>query len=266
VRAKRRRNLFAPIALAAIAGLLLADPAAARSALVLPYPPSIGSIPAATYDDNGNRLGDAELTYRRKENGNLLLRAVTSVRAGARNMIEAEFAEIGDGSGLRVLWERSQSHDELGNPMTVVHVDHERGRASCTPPNEEGATEVVELPKDDRVANTVMSLLFLPIVRGEKSDLHYQSFLCRGGARFMDFVAKRDDDASGNVIEVSFGPDLGFVFSAFAKLVVPKLRFWFDADKQGDYLAHRMPLYGGGPEVVIMREGVSASGLQPLSQ
>jgi hypothetical protein len=58
-------------------------------------------------------------------------------------------------------------------------------------------------------------------------------------------------------------PDLGWMISRFGSLVVPKLRFWFDAANHGDYLAHCMPLYSGGPEVVVMREGVSARGLQP---
>jgi hypothetical protein len=112
-----------------------------------------------------------------------------------------------------------------------------------------------------------MSLLFLPIVRGQATDITYQSFLCRGGARLMDFVAKKGEnlEAQGKrqIVEISFGPDLGWMISRFASLVVPKLRFWFDAANHGDYLAHRMPLYGGGPEVVVMRDGVSASGLRP---
>lgn len=249
--------------------LLFAESAAARSALVLPFPPSLGSIPAATYDDAGNRLGDAELTYEMREGGNIYLRAVTSVTAGARNLVEAEFAQLADGSGLRVLWERSLSHDESGQPLVVVEVDHERGEARCRPPKgSEESAETLKLPKNDRVANTVMSLLFLPMVRGETTDVHYQSFLCRGGARFMDFIAKRGEeigaakDGSRPVIEISFGPDLGWMISRLASSLVPKLRFWFDPAAQGDYLAHRMPLYGGGPEVVVMRDGVSAHGLQ----
>jgi len=251
---------FPGIILACACALLVAGPAAARSALVLPYPPSIGSIPAATYDDYGNRIGDAELTYEKKPDGNIYLRAVASMQDGARNLIEAEFAEIGKGEGLRVLWERSLSHDEGGKPLVLVEVDHERGEARCNPPEGSGEdVEVLKLPKNDRVANTVMSLLFLPLVRGEEKNLKYQSFLCRGGARFMDFVAKRGDEgATGELIEISFGPDLGWVISRVAASLVPKLRFWFDPALEGDYIAHRMPLYGGGPEVVVTRDGVSA--------
>ena len=59
------------------------------------------------------------------------------------------------------------------------------------------------------------------------------------------------------MVEIRFGPNLGRVASWLASVVVPKLRFWFEAE-DGQYLAHRMPLYGGGPEVVVSREGVSA--------
>ena len=83
----------------------------------------------------------------------------------------------------------------------------------------------------------------------------------------MDFVAlpgpKLAKQESHEVVEVRFGPDLGRVASWFASIIVPKLRFWFDRAHGGDYLAHRMPLYGGGPEVVVVRDGISPRGLEP---
>jgi hypothetical protein len=252
----------------ALTTLVFAAPAAARSGLVLPYPPSIGAVPAATYDDDGNRIGDAALRYERKPDGHLHLRAESSMTDGPRTVMQAEFAEIGEREGLRVLWQSSLSHDGEGQPMVHVEIDHEKREARCTPPGgkPEEAT-VLELPAEDRVANTIMSLFFLPIVRGETEELKFQAFLCRGGgARFMNFVARRaprheQQDARG-VVEIRFGPDLGKVASWLASVVVPKLRFWFDSTNGGGYLAHRVPLYSGGPEVVVMRDGVAASRLR----
>ena len=247
---------------------VFATPAAARSGLVLPYPPSIGPIPAGTYDDDGNRIGDAALRYQRKPDGHLYLRAESSMTDGPRNVIQAEFAEIGEREGLRVLWQSSLSHDAEGQPMIHVEIDHEKKEARCTPPGgKPEEAKVIELPAEDHVANTIMSLFFLPIVRGEIDQLKFQAFLCRGGGpRFMDFVAlrapKRGQQDSSGVVEIRFGPDLGRVASWLASVVVPKLRFWFDGANGGDYLAHRMPLYGGGPEVVVMRDGLSASRLR----
>jgi hypothetical protein len=251
------------------AALACAGPAAAGSGLVLPYPPSLDPISAGTYDDDGNRIGDAALSYRRDAEGRIRLRAESSMENGPRTVIEAEFVELDDGEGLRVLWQSSLSHDAQGQPLVHVEIDHQNQEARCTPP---GGTredaQILKLPSEDRVANAIMSLLLLPIARGQVDRLRFQTFLCRGGgARFMDFVALPGPELakhpSREIVEVRFGPDLGRVASWFASVIVPKLRFWFDRARDGDYVAHRMPLYSGGPEVVVMRDGISASALRP---
>lgn len=245
--------------------LAFATPVQARSALVLPPPHSLGPIPAGTYDDDGNRLGEATLYYERRPDGRIHMRAVTAVAGGPRNMINAVFEEIDEGRALRVLREDSLSHDADGNPMVLVEIDHEKGVARCTPPGgDEDDVETIQLPEEDRVANTTLGLLFQPLVRGEVKRIEFQAFLCRGGARLVDFVAlpaaRSSRGPSDRVVEIRFGPNLGPMMSWIASVVVPKLRFWFDAT-EGQYLAHRMPLYGGGPEVVVAREGVSARAL-----
>ena len=50
------------------------------------------------------------------------------------------------------------------------------------------------------------------------------------------------------------GPILSFI----ARAVTPQLSFWFDPAAPSRWLAHRMPLYSDGPEVVVVRQGVSA--------
>ena len=230
----------------------------ARSAFVLPPPHALESIPAGTYDDRGRRLGDAALFWERLPDGRIHMRAVARVEGGARNVVDAYFEEIDEGRALRVLREQSLSYDARGERMVFVEVDHESRKASCRPPpGSQKPYESLELPENDRVANTTMSLLFQPLIAGDAKRIEFQAFLCRGGARLMNFVALPAPNAGDGVVEIRFGPNLGRVASWFASLVVPKLRFWFEA-KEGRYLAHRMPLYGGGPEVVVSREGVSA--------
>ena len=254
-----------PIVIGALCLCLVAASVNARSALVLPPPHALGPIPAGTYDDDGNRVGEATLSYERMPDGRIHMRAVTSMQDGPRNMINAFFEEIDEGHALRVLREDSLSHDADGNPMVLVEVDHEKGVGRCTPPGaRDEDIETIQLPEEDRVANTTLGLLFQPLVRGDVERIEFQAFLCRGGARLIDFVAlpaaRSFREPIDHVVEIRFGPNLGPVLSWLASIVVPELRFWFDA-AEGRYLAHRMPLYRGGPEVVVAREGVSARGL-----
>ena len=251
-----------PIVTGVLCLCLVASSVHAGSALVLPPPHALGPIPAGTYDDDGNRLGEATLYYERMPDGKIHMRAVTSVQDGPRNMINAMFEEVDEGRALRVLHEDSLSHDAEGNPMVLVEVDHEKGVGRCTPPGaRDEDVETIRLPEEDRVANTTLGLLFQPLVRGEVERIEFQAFLCRGGARLVDFVAlpaaRSSREPSDQVVEIRFGPNLGRFMSWLASVVVPELRFWFDAT-EGRYLAHRMPLYSGGPEVVVAREGVSA--------
>ncbi len=244
---------------------LVPGSAHARSALVLPPPHALGPIPAGTYDDDGKRLGEATLYYERMPDGKIHMRAVTSMQDGPRNSVNAVFEEIDEGRALRVLQEDSLSHDADGNPMVLVEVDHEKGVGRCTPPNaQDEDIETIQLPEEDRVANATLGLLFQPLVRNEVEQIEFQAFLCRGGARLVDFVARpvarSSREPSDQVVEIRFGPKLGRFMSWLASIVVPDLRFWFDA-AEGRYLAHRMPLYSGGPEVVVAREGVSAGSL-----
>lgn len=233
----------------------------ARSSLVLPRPHALGAIPVGTYDDEGNRLGEASLSYERMPDGTIHMRVTSSMTDGPRNTINAVFEEIDGGRGLRVLREDSLSHDEVGSPMVLVELDHEKRIGRCTPPpGSKDAVETIELPEEDRVANTTLGLLFQPLVQGDAKTIEFQAFLCRGGARLVDFVAlpaaRSSREPRDQVVEIRFGPNLGRVMSWLASVIVPDLRFWFDA-AEGKYLAHRVPLYSGGPDVVVAREGVS---------
>jgi len=262
------RHAFAAIALACLASALATPAARAeeRGDLVLPPPPTLGSFPAVTYDESGERVGEARLTVLERDDGSLHIEVRTGAEGGARTHASALLRPVAGREGFRIAHERSRSHDTEGRPLGVLHVDHERGVGTCTPPGgDPEEAETLELPEDDRVANVPLNLLFMPLVRGEVDRVDFQYFLCRGGPRIMDFRAHLAGEPVGRdgsrIIEVSYGPDLGRVGSWLARRLMPKLSFWFEAGQHASYLAHRMPLFSKGPEVVVVREGAAAGAL-----
>jgi hypothetical protein len=236
-----------------------------KSSLVLPFPPDTGRVPAVTFDTSGQAVGQSEFAFVSEGETRFLMRVDMRIEGGAHNRTSAALERIVVASGetplLRLLTEQSQSFEADGTPMTLLRVDHESGFASCTPP--EGSSEaaaVLALPADDRVANVPMNLLFLPIARGEVERIRFQLFVCRGGAKFHEFVAFAGPGSrggQGQIIEVRYGPDLGNVMSWVASRVMPRLSFWFDTNRNGAYVAHRMPIYSRGPEIVMIRDGVT---------
>jgi hypothetical protein len=235
-----------------------------KSSLVLPFPPDTGRIPAVTFDTRGRAIGQSEFAFEARDESHFLMRVDMRIEGGAQNRTHAELeriAQVGDEPPrLRLLIEQSQSFEADGTPMTLLRVDHVTGLASCTPPaGSSDAAVVLALPADDRVANVPMNMLFLPIARGEVERIRFQLFVCRGGARFYKFVAfagPRSHDGKSQIIEVRYGPDLGKLMSWVASRVMPRLSFWFDTNRNGAYVAHRMPIYSRGPEIVMIRDGV----------
>jgi hypothetical protein len=241
--------------------LLFGLEAAAESSIVLPYPQHFGEFPAAAYDDLGARVGSSLLTIEKRADGLVVMSVETRIDAGARTEAGAEFAVLGEDRGLRVLREYSHSHNEQGKSMGILRVDHVKQEATCTPsPDSDFAPSSVALPDRDRVTNVPLNLLFLPLVQGETERITFQLFMCGGGAKVVDFAAtvgpRSIDSQAHQIVEVHFEPDLGFMMSLLAKVVVPELAFWFDAHGQGTYLAHRMPLFSKGPDVMVVRDGI----------
>ena len=110
-----------------------------------------------------------------------------------------------------------------------------------------------------------MNLFFLPLVRGEAERLDFQLFLCSGGARFVDFEAVRapaKGAAPRPAIEIRYAPHLGPLLSLLAPHFLPKLAFWFDPAEPHRWVAHHVPLYGGGPEVYVIRDGIPPGWLE----
>ena len=262
----RRSAPFAALAawaLIAVIGssLVSASSASARSAIVLPYPDHFGEFPATAYNKSGARVGSALLKLERLPDGLVVMSVETEVDEGARTEARAELSVLEGNRGLRLLQEFSHSHNHEGKSMGILRVDHVKGEATCTPtPGSETSASRVALPDDDRVTNVPLNLLFLPLVQGETDRISFQLFLCGGGAKLVDFAATakpRQTNGEHEIVEVRYQPDMGAVMSFLAKSMVPDLVFWFDANGQGTYLAHRMPLFSKGPEVTVIREGIA---------
>jgi len=240
-----------------------ADSARAESALRLPYPDAFGTIPAATYDVNHHRIGSAHLAIENVDDARVRLVVESGIDGGARTVATAELESVDDGRFLRLLKQESRSFDADGIPMGVLSIDHESGIATCDKPAGDSMKEErIELPPHDRVANVPLTLLFRPLVEGTADEVTFQLLLCRFGARLIDIDAHRvsrdgDDEAADPIVEVEYRPDLGRLVSLLADRWMPKLSMWFDRRAADPWIAYRIPLYSKGPEVFVIRDGVS---------
>ena len=243
---------------------LLPDARAARaeSALRLDYPDAFGAVPASTYDTNRRRVGAAHLVIEQLGNRDVRIFAESGFDGGARQVSTALFEPIGDGRTLRPVLQESRSFFPGGSLRSTMSVDHRAGTGTCGHATSEGMKqERIGLPSSDRIANVVLTLLFEPLVKGVEPSESFQLFLCEGGARIVDFeghVERRDTGphGPGSLVEVRYRPDLGPLGSMVADYVVPQLSYWFDPTAPTPWLAHRLPLYSKGPEVIVVRDGV----------
>lgn len=251
---------------ALVALCLAAGGAQAKSSLRLPYPHGFGSIPAATYDENYHRVGDARLEIENLDDGRVRLLVASGIDGGAHTTASAEFAVIGDSQYLQLLRQESRSFDPTGTPLGVLSVDHVKGVGRCTAPDGDGENvEQIDLPDEDRVANVPLNLLFQPLLEGTTDAVEFQVLVCRFGPRLVDIDAKvvtqPGDRKESSLVEVEYTPDLGGFVSTIAQRWLPRLSVWFDRDNTNDWVAHRVPLYSKGPNVFVIREGVPSSWL-----
>jgi hypothetical protein len=165
---------------------------------------------------------------------------------------------------MRIVEERSQSTRADGVKLDLLVIDHAARRASCIPDaGGDAKARHLDLPDDDRVVNVPMQLLFQPLVRGEVEEVRFQIVLCTGGPKLQDMIAVRGprlERDGREILEVRYGPDFGGTVAFFASRLLPSFSFWFDA-KDGAYLGHRMPLHTKGPEVVLVRSGLTPKDL-----
>lgn len=242
--------------------LLTARAARAESELRLSYPEVFGTVPASTYDTNRHRVGAAHLVIEKLEDQDVRIFAESGFDGGARNVATALLEPSSDRRTLQPVFQESKTFRGDGSLRSTLSIDHRARVASCGKSNGDGMTiERIALPSKDRVANVALTLLFEPLVRGDAPSTAFQLFLCEGGARLIDFeahVERRDTGAHGpgSLVEVRYRPDLGPVGSFVAAQLIPQLSFWFDPTSATPWLAHRLPLYSKGPEVMVVREGV----------
>jgi hypothetical protein len=239
-------------------------PSAARaeSGLQLLYPSTFGSIPASTYDEHRRLLGTAKLSIEKREGGDVRIISESGFDGGARTLASADLQRTEDGH-LLLLRQSSRSFDTEGSVLGDMAIDHVAGTATCAPPpGSPQPVQTLALPRQDRVVNVPLNLFFLPLVRKEIDSLSFQLMLCRGGPKLMDFtasVANGNGHANGSshLVEVRYRPDMSPMMSFFAQAMIPKLSFWFDPRAKDPWMAHRIPLFSSGPEVFVVREGVS---------
>ena len=168
-------------------GLAMGAPAGAESALTLRIPEITGNIAAHTYDEAGQRVGDASIAFEQLPDGHFLLSGLSGIEGSAQAHVRAEFVRSDDDAGLRLVHQQSEAHDENGQSLGVMTIDHRTGVAVCGVP--EGSRDEpvqVELPPEDRVVNVPLNLLFQPLVKGEVDLIRFQVLLCRVGARLVN--------------------------------------------------------------------------------
>lgn len=249
------------IARATLICLTAAAPSHAESALRLEWPGIYAIHPAVTYDDKRQRVGDAEIRIEKLPDGNVSLQSVSGFTDGARMELHGVLEPVDDGKYLRPVFQESRSFDSDQRELGHLEIDHAAGFARCYEPGDKQVAEVA-LPAEDRVANVTLNLLFQPIARGDSEQESFDLFFCGLGIRFVTFWANRAPQPMGGgneqAVEVRYGPDLGVV-TFIATAVAPKLSMWFTPTRPHAWVAHRLPLYGGGPEVFVIRDDVPAA-------
>jgi hypothetical protein len=244
---------------------------------VLETTSALKGLTATTFDDDGHAVGTSSFAVETEDAGLRHLTVKMAIDGGGQSVSEATLAPIeaallghpgpghtirpiGPGHSYRLLEERSQATRADGVSLEYLVIDHERGRVTCYPPDRDLTKgSHLDLPEDERVVNVPLQLLFQPLVHGEVQRVRFQIATCRDGPAIHDIVAVRGPTTQHEgrpVVEIRYGPDLGNAMSWLASRLLPRFSFWFDA-RDGSYLGHRMPLYRKGPEIVLVRQGLT---------
>jgi len=236
--------------------------ASAESSIEISMPAVYGPLKAGTYAQSGERLGDGNLSVEKLENGNVRILSRVGIEGGVSTVAQAILIPVDEGRALRLIRQESRTFDSDGHEMGVLTLDHEKRLATCSGTDDgKPSLRTLELPEGDRVVNAAANLLFEPLIRGNVKAIDFQFFVCRPRPYLVSFQATvtRRDPATADaheVVEVRYEPRGGFV-SMIVRQFAPRLIFWFDPARQNPWIAYRLPLYSSGPDVVILRDGVS---------
>lgn len=272
-----------------------ASTVSAESGVMLKIPSIMANIGATTFDTEGQAVGKSSLEIERREDGSKKLRISMHVTGGGSNISQATLspvsvesqggtasALVGDGALVanaarptsdasaprstaqvfRVTEERSQSRSAEGHAFPLLVIDHEQKRVSCYPDGESDPgmqPQHVSIPDGDRVVNVPMQLLFQPLVEGEVDSVRFKIATCADGPVLHEMIAVRAGTTLRNgrrIVEIEYGPDFGKTVAWLASRLLPSFSFWFDA-QDGSYLGHRMPLHRKGPEITLVRQGLT---------
>lgn len=243
--------------------------------MMLWAPSVLEAVGATTFDENGDAVGQSSFEVETEADGRRHMYVKLAIEGGGSNVSEATFvpanpispAAGGPGATgakdeipLRLIEQRSQATTAEGVAFPLLVIDHEAGRVTCYPANESDATpQHVDIPDEDRVVNVPMQLLFMPLVRDEVDTLRFQIAMCKPEPTLYQMIAVRSKPIMRDgreIIQIKYGPDLGKTIAWFASRLLPSFAFWFDA-RDGEYLGHRMPLHREGPEVLLVRSGLT---------
>lgn len=258
----------------AISGLLLlflltGGPARAGSVLRLPMPERFGSIDARTFDNQGHRDGSARLTMARTGAGDVTLQVAIRLDNGTRTQLRARMRPVPGVRRLRLVREQARTVRADGSLVVSLVIDHQRGVAVCKSGSQPART--LRLPVDDRVANVPLNLVLRPLITGQRRRIRYQTVACGKELRLVDTAATvvgriAAADGRKSLVEVRCRFEIGPLLSLLAAPFLPKLEFWFHADRSAAWVAHRTPLYSGGPTVLLVRQPLDPSDLQPRNR
>jgi hypothetical protein len=161
-----------------------------------------------------------------------------------------------EGGTLRPVEQRSRTLDPSGELLSEMTVDHESGRATCATRDGEAT---LALPEGDRVANVPISLLLLPLARGETEAVEFQAVVCRDEPRLLEVTARRTGRvvrpaAGTEAVEIEYTVELNPILARIAGPFLPRILFWLDpAAARDPWVAHQMPLFPKGPTVFVVR-------------
>jgi hypothetical protein len=249
--------------------LVLPTPARAESTLRLQLPDTLEPIGATTFDGTGHAIGQSRFEIDTQPDGLRTMQVTMGIDDGASMVSQATLAPVASGLGgaagdpavaLQLIEERSIATSADGQNFPLLVVDHTAGRVSCYPDGD--ATRPgkhIDIPDEDRLVNVPMQLFFLPLARGEINSLRFQIAACGDGPVLHRMLAERHTPIERDgrrIVEVEYGPDLGKAVAWLAGDLLPSFSFWFDASN-GTYLGHRMPIHRKGPEVTLVRQGLT---------
>lgn len=243
------------------------NPGQSESTLRLFAPAGTQDIGATTFNQAGQAIGHSRLDIKTQPGGLRHLHVTMAIDEGGSNTSEAIFAPIvesgttsGSNTALRLIEERSRAIGADGHKFPLLVIDHEKGRVSCYPDGQVSPQgKHLSIEGDDRVANVPMQLLFLPLVRGKADALRFQIATCADGPVLHDMIAVRGTTllrGGRQVVQIQYGPDFGRTLAWLASRLLPSFSFWFDAN-DATYLGHRMQLYREGPEITLVRAGLT---------